>query len=70
VWAVLPPSVEANKLASLARSEGVEYLPREWCFAQAPAIPGTYMRLSFSLLTEGQIEEAIKKLGSVIRTLL
>jgi DNA-binding transcriptional MocR family regulator len=70
VWATLPPSIDPHALVSLARAEGVEYLPGEWCFAQPPANPGTYMRLSFSLLSASEIEEAIKKLGSVVRTLL
>jgi 2-aminoadipate transaminase len=70
VWASLPPTVNPGKLAGLAREEGVEYLPGESCFAQPPAVPGTYVRLSFSLLGVEEIEEAIKRLGRVIRSLL
>lgn len=70
VWAVLPPTVDPGKLAALAREQGVEYLPGEPCFAQPPAVPGTYVRLSFSLLAPVEIEEAIKRLGGVIRGLI
>ncbi len=70
VWVKLPPTVDPHKLAALAREEGVEYLPGESCFAQPPALPGTYIRLSYSLLSVVEIEEAIKRLGHVIQALL
>jgi 2-aminoadipate transaminase len=68
VWATLPPSIDPAQLATRAREEGVEYLPGEVCFAQPPAQPGTYMRLSFSLLSPDDAEEAIKRLGRVIKS--
>jgi 2-aminoadipate transaminase len=70
VWAGLPTSVDAGRLAGLAREVGVDYLPGEACFAQPPAVAGTYVRLSFSLLGVGEIEDAIKRLGRVIRSML
>jgi DNA-binding transcriptional MocR family regulator len=70
VWLTLPPSVNPKRLAALAREQGVEYLPGESCFAQPPAVPGTYVRLSYSLLSLEDIDEAIKRFGGVIRTLL
>ena len=39
MWATLPPSIDPHALASLARAQGVEYLPGEWCFAQPPVVP-------------------------------
>ena len=63
------PSTLASWLR-LARKEGVEYLPGESCFAQPPSMPGTYLRLSFSLLSVDEIEEAIVRLGRVIGSLL
>ncbi|MEO8288242.1 MAG: PLP-dependent aminotransferase family protein [Chloroflexota bacterium] len=70
VWVTLPPTVAPDRLAQLAREQGVEYLPGEPCFAQPPAVPGTYVRLSYSLLGLADIDEAIKRLGQVITTLL
>jgi 2-aminoadipate transaminase len=70
VWAALPPTVEPGRLMALAREQGVEYLPGEPCFAQPPVVPGTYVRLSFSLLGPDKIKDAIKRLGGVIRRLI
>jgi 2-aminoadipate transaminase len=70
VWMQLPPSVDPITLAARAREQGVEYLPGEPCFAQPPETPGTYLRLSYSLLPTPDIEEATHRLASVISTLL
>jgi len=70
VWVTLPAGVDPQRLADLAREEGVDYIRGDRCFAQPPAEPGTYLRLSFSLLSPGEIEEAIKRLSVSIRSLL
>jgi 2-aminoadipate transaminase len=70
VWVTLPASVEPTRLAALAAEQGVEYLPGEPCFAQQPPVPCTCIRLSYSLLAPDEIEEAIKRLGQAISTLL
>jgi 2-aminoadipate transaminase len=70
VWVTLPATVDPQKLADLARQEGVDYVAGERCFAKPPAMPGTYFRLSYSHLSPDAIEEAIKRLGRVISTLL
>ncbi len=70
VWMWLPPTIEPSNLAARAREQGVEYLPGEPCFAQQPETPGTYLRLSYSLLPPADIEEAVKRLAAVVRELL
>ena len=70
VWATLPPSVDPVKLAARAREEGVDYMDGASCFAGPPPTPGTYMRLSFSLLKPDDIEEAIKRLARAARSLM
>jgi 2-aminoadipate transaminase len=69
VWVTLPPTVDPQRLADLALLEGVDYIRGERCFAQPPAMPCSYLRLSYSLLSPAEIEEAIKRLGRVIKTL-
>jgi 2-aminoadipate transaminase len=70
VWATLPPTVDPANLAALAHEQGVDYLPGESCFAQPPSAPGTFLRLSYSLLSPTEIEEAVKRLAGVLRPLL
>ncbi|MEO6456683.1 MAG: PLP-dependent aminotransferase family protein [Chloroflexia bacterium] len=66
VWVTLPPSVEPARLLTLAREEGVDYIPGENCFEGQPPTPGTYLRLSYSTLSLGDIEEAVKRLAKAI----
>ena len=66
VWVTLPPSVEPARLLTLAREEGVDYMPGESCFEGQPPTPGTYLRLSYSTLSLDDIEEAIKRLAKAI----
>jgi 2-aminoadipate transaminase len=70
VWVTLPPVIDPAALSNLAREEDVDYLPGEVCFAGAPPTPGTYMRLSFSALPLDDIEEAVHRLGGVVKSLL
>jgi DNA-binding transcriptional MocR family regulator len=70
VWVTLPGSIDPAQLATLAREEGVDYLPGERCFAETPPQPATYMRLSFSNLNLDDIEEAVKRLGRTIRLMM
>lgn len=70
VWMHLPPEVETSDLASRLRAQGVEYLPGEVCFAQPPRLPGTYLRLAYSLLDTPKIEEAVKRLGEAVSAAL
>lgn len=66
VWVTLPPSVDPARLSTLAREEGVDYMPGESCFEGQPPIPGAYLRLSYSTLSLDAIEEAIKRLAKAI----
>jgi 2-aminoadipate transaminase len=68
VWVTLPSSIDPQRLAAEAAREGVDYLPGERFFAQPPAVPGTYLRLSYSLLSPEEIDDAIKRLSGVIKT--
>jgi len=68
VWVTLPSSIDPQRLAAEAAREGVDYLPGERFFAQPPAEPGTYLRLSYSLLSPEEIDDAIKGLSGVIKT--
>jgi 2-aminoadipate transaminase len=70
VWMQLPPTVDNATLASLAREQGVEYLPGVACFAQPPEIAGTYLRLGYSLISAPDIEEAVRRLAGVVRELI
>jgi DNA-binding transcriptional MocR family regulator len=70
VWMRLPPTVDPALLAARAREQGVEYLPGEYCFAQPPEVPGTYLRLGYSLISVPDIEEAVKRLANVVSELL
>ena len=65
----LPPEVNTSDLASRLRTQGVEYLPGDVCFAQPSQLPGTYLRLAYSLLDTSRIEEAIKRLGEAVASL-
>jgi 2-aminoadipate transaminase len=70
VWVTLPSSVDPAQLATLAREEGVNYMPGERCFAGPPPVEGTHLRLSFSNLKPDDIEEAVKRLGRAVRSLM
>jgi 2-aminoadipate transaminase len=69
VWMHLPPEVDTSDLAHRTRTQGVEYLPGDVCFAQPPQLPGTYLRLAYSLLDTSRIEEAIRRLSEAVASL-
>ena len=54
-----------------------DYVHRVWniypeivCLAQRPQLPGTYLRLAYSLLDTTKIEEAVRRLGEAVSAAL
>jgi 2-aminoadipate transaminase len=68
IWVKLPDSLNASQLLTQASEQGVIFSPGEYFYACSPQ-PAT-MRLAFTMAGPAQIEEAIKRLGAVIKTRL
>ncbi len=68
IWVKLPESLNASQLLIQASEQGVVFSPGEYFYACSPQ-PAT-MRLAFTMAGPAQIEEAIKRLGAVIKTRL
>jgi GntR family transcriptional regulator/MocR family aminotransferase len=68
VWVKLPESINANQLLLQASEQGVVFSPGEYFYACSPQ--PTMMRLAFTMAAPARIEEAIKRLGAVIKTRL
>ena len=69
VWVILPERLDAADLLARAREEGVDFLLGDGCFPEAGTADHT-LRLAFSQPTTDQIEEGIKRLGDVLKTML
>jgi 2-aminoadipate transaminase len=65
VWVDLPATIDPLQLFAAAQSEGVVYLPGEYCFADGTV--DSHIRLSFSHLSSAEITEGIKRLGRAMR---
>ena len=61
VWLRLPENVDSDRLATIARAEGVELLPA----SQFHATPGPrhYIRLAYSYASPSEIVEGVRRLG-------
>lgn len=70
VWVTLPQNIDPDRLRDRAEREEVDYMLGSRCFAESPSGAPHYMRLSFSSLSEGDIEEAISRLGRVLLSIL
>jgi 2-aminoadipate transaminase len=70
VWVTLPASIDPAALAARAAEDGVDYMRGEACYCEPPAQPGTRLRLCFSALGLDAIEEAVKRLGRAIFSLV
>jgi GntR family transcriptional regulator/MocR family aminotransferase len=68
IWVKLPEALNASQILPQAGEQGVVFSPGEYFYACSPQ-PAT-MRLGFTMAGPAQIEEAIKRLGSVIKTRL
>lgn len=69
VWVTLPPAMDTSRCPTLAREEGVDYLLGERCFSN-PESGSSHLRLSFSSLGLDEIEEGVKRLGKVLKSLI
>ena len=68
IWLQLPEKLSSEKLLSLAREEGVTFVPGNGFFPDA--IGGkNWLRLNFVAQAPDQIEEGIKRLGRAIQRL-
>lgn len=70
IWVTLPAEVDPARLGDMAREQSLDFMRGERCFAEPPGEPGTHLRLSFSQLSLEDIEEAVKRLGRAIDSLL
>jgi GntR family transcriptional regulator/MocR family aminotransferase len=65
VWVKLPQSINTSQLLLQASEEGVVFSPGEYFYACSPQ-PGM-IRLAFTMAPPARIEEAIKRLGAVLK---
>jgi DNA-binding transcriptional MocR family regulator len=68
IWLRLPEGVSGRELEPVALQQGVEVLHGNRCYADGSG--AEYVRLAFSYVPETQIEEAIRRLGHSIRTVM
>lgn len=66
IWAELPESIDATALLDTAVEEGVAYVPGEYFYANEEGSRKNTMRLNYTLLSEEQIAEGMKRLKRVI----
>lgn len=69
VWLSAPPLVDTGANGALfaaALSQGVLYVPGDYCFAGVVTPPRNCMRLSFGVQTEPEIARGIEKLARAI----
>jgi GntR family transcriptional regulator/MocR family aminotransferase len=65
IWLRLPEGLSALELLPLALKAGVEFTPGSWFFP-VPAEGEGYLRLNFATQPPEQIEEGIRRLGTVM----
>jgi 2-aminoadipate transaminase len=68
IWVTLPEQLNASQILLESAERGVTFSPGEYFYASLPRL--NLMRLSFTMATPAEIEEAIKKLGAVIKNRL
>jgi 2-aminoadipate transaminase len=68
IWVKLPPTLNASEILLLSAQNGVTFSPGEHFYAGAP--PKNMMRLCFTIASPASIEEAIKKLATIIKARL
>jgi DNA-binding transcriptional MocR family regulator len=64
-WLTLPDGVDAGELAMRAAESGVAVVPGSLFFSDDRG--GDNVRLSFSLVDEGKIDEGIRRLASLVK---
>jgi 2-aminoadipate transaminase len=65
IWVRLPESVNANQLLLQASESGVVFIPGDHFYSSAPQT--NRLRLSFTMADPPSIEEAVKRLGGLIK---
>jgi GntR family transcriptional regulator/MocR family aminotransferase len=68
IWVTLPEQLNASQILLESAERGVTFSPGEHFYASLPRL--NMMRLSFTMATPSQIDEAIKRLGAVIKNRL
>jgi 2-aminoadipate transaminase len=68
VWVKLPEALNASQISMQASEQGLTFSPGEYFYACSPQL--ATMRLAFTIANPAQIEEAIKRLGTIIKTRL
>jgi 2-aminoadipate transaminase len=68
-WLTLPVDVDADGLAQEALDEAVAFVPGSVFFAR-PGARRNYLRLSYSLVADDEMEEGIRRLGALLRRAL
>ena len=65
IWVELPPALNANEILLLASERGVTFSPGEHFYSGSP--PRNMMRVCFTNAGPAAIEEAIERLGVIIK---
>ena len=65
VWVEFPEGIDTTRLLPQARERGVDFLPGPACFADDRG--HNALRLSYSFVTDDQMETGIRILGEVVR---
>ena len=65
IWVRLPEPINASRILLQAAEEGVNFSPGEHFYACSPQ--PSMLRLAFSIASPALIEEAVKRLGSVVK---
>ena len=68
VWVRLPESLNSNQLLLQAAENGVTFISGDHFYASSPQ--QNMMRLSFTMASPQSIEDAVKRLGSLIKSRL
>jgi 2-aminoadipate transaminase len=68
IWVKLPESISASQILMQAMEQRVSFSPGEFFYSCAPR-PNT-LRLSFTMANPSMIEEAVRRLGAVIKARL
>jgi 2-aminoadipate transaminase len=68
IWVRLPESISASQILMQAMEQRVSFSPGEFFYSCAPR-PNT-LRLSFTMASPSMIEEAVRRLGAIIKARL
>ena len=65
VWVTFPPGLDTTRMLPQARERGVEFLPGATCYMDGRG--RDQLRLSYSFVSDDQIEPGIKVIGEIAR---